>query len=306
MKLPTFIPWFVGFVLTIALFASSCQNSVTQEPEIVVPSESKTEGKTESKTEEESYNVCIAIIGYEDTRFANTKADAGGLADVCTRVDAQVFDADGSRVVKKSLIAEDGACLDTLKLNLPDGDYWIVIMAHSCTGAPTFTSPNKITFPNNKVTDTLYKYINFSVAGSTVQQQNVVLTRAVGAFRMTLPEDRPDDVSSFKFYYTGGSSTFDAAAGYGCVNSRQTEMRYVSSDTEQNAYMIYTFPHEDSDLVDITITAYDKEGNALTSIKIRNWQVTRNTISTYELNFGKSFNITVDKDWDKDQHPLVP
>ncbi len=308
MKPPTFISWFVGIALATTLFfVSSCQNSVIEEPEVVVPSESKAESKTESKTKEEPYNVCLAIIGYEDARFGtNTKADAGGLADVCKRVDAQVFDTDGKRVVKKSLIAADGACLDTLKLNLPDGDYWIVIMAHSCTGAPTFTSPDKITFPNNKVTDTLYKYISLKVSGSTVQQQDVVLTRAVAALRMTIPEDRPYDVSSFKFYYTGGSSTFDATAGYGCVNSRQTEMRYVSSDNEQNAYTVYTFPHEEEDHIDINITAYDKDGNTINNVKIINWQVVRNVIKTYELSFERSFLITVEDDWDKDWYPLSP
>lgn len=308
MKPSVFISCFAGLALTVALSVCGCQNSVTQDPDIVVPPDGKTD---------EPYNVCLAIIGYEDTRFGATKADAGGLADVCTRVDAQVFDAAGSRIVKKSLTTDDeAASLDTLRLNLPDGDYQIVILAHSCAGAPTFSSPDKITFPNNKVTDTLYKYITISVNGSSVQQQEVVLTRAVAAFCLTLVEDKPDAVSGLKFYYTGGSSTFNAVTGYGCVNSRQTEIRDVSAVTGQTTCMVYTFPHEESGVLDITVTALGQSGDTIAIGKIADVEIRRNHISACEVsNFytptsgeeqQPSFSITVDGEWEKDEHPLVP
>ncbi len=312
MKPPALISCFAGLALTIALSVCGCQNTVPQEPDAVV----LPDGKTDSKTEEEQFNVCIAIVGYEDTRFGTTKADAVGMADVCTRVDAQVFDAAGSRVVKKSLIADDGACLDTLRLNLTDGDYQIVILAHSCAGAPTFSSPDKITFPNNKVTDTLYKYITLSVAGSSVQQQDVVLTRAVAAFRLTLVEDKPDAVSSLKFYYTGGSSTFNAVTGYGCVNSRQTEIRDISAATGQTTCMVYTFPHEETDAIDVTVTALGQSGDTIAVGKIAAVEIRRNCISAYDASgfytpasgdevAQPSFSITVDGEWEKDERPLV-
>ncbi len=308
MKSSAFISYFVGFVV-LATVLCGCQNSVTQDPDIVVPSEGK---------EAEPYNVCLAIIGYEDTRFGATKADVGGLTDVCTRVDAQVFDATGSRVTKVSLTTDgETACLDTLKFNLPDGDYQIAILAHSCTGAPTFSSPDKISFPNNKVTDTLYKYITLSVDGSSVKQQDVVLTRAVAAFRLTLTEDKPEAVSSLKLYYTGGSSTFNAVTGYGCVNSRQTEIRDVSAATGQTTCMVYTFPHDESGVLDITITALSQAGDTITIGKITDVEVRRNYISAYEVSGfytpaseeegqQPSFSITVDGEWEKDERPLVP
>lgn len=310
MKPSALISCFAGLLLTAALSVCGCQNSVPQDQDIVVPSD-------DDKTDE-PYNVCLAIIGYEDTRFGSTKADAGGLADVCARVDAQVFDAAGSRVKKVSLTAdEDAASLDTLRFSLPDGDYQIVILAHSCAGAPTFSSPERITFPNNKVTDTLYKYLTLTVKGSSVQQQDVVLTRAVAAFLLTLVEDKPDAVSSLKFYYTGGSSTFNAVTGYGCVNSRQTEIRDISAATGQTTCMVYTFPHEESGVLDVTVTALGQSGDTIATGKIADVEIRRSYISAYEASGfytsaseegqqQPSFTITVDGEWEKDEHTLVP
>ena len=75
------------------------------------------------------------------------------------------------------------------------------------------------------MTDTFYYYGDLVVT-SEVQSYDLTLTRAVAMFRMVLTDDEiPSTVTKFKFYYTGGSSTFSPSAGYGCVNSKQTEIR---------------------------------------------------------------------------------
>ena len=77
--------------------------------------------------------------------------------------------------------------------------------------------------------------------GDEVQSYDLTLTRAVAMFRMVLTDEEiPSTVTKFKFYYTGGSSTFSPSAGYGCVNSKQTEIRPVADD---GTYEIFTLPH---------------------------------------------------------------
>ena len=48
---------------------------------------------------------------------------------------------------------------------------------------------------------------------------DVTLKRAVGKFRLVVKDETPKTIKQMKIYYTGGSSTFDATTGYGCVNS---------------------------------------------------------------------------------------
>lgn len=83
--------------------------------------------------------------------------------------------------------------------------------------------------------------------------------RVVAKFRLVVKDPTPEDVKTMKFYYTGGSSTFNALTGYGCVNSKQTELRSVkeSAYTEESYYDIYTFPHdpEESKKLKVDISA---------------------------------------------------
>lgn len=197
----------------------------------------------EENVEEEDINVWVS-----------TRADEENDLEGCTRIDVGVF-LDGEKVKAVNSKAEDSD-FGTIGLSLDEGLYEIVIIAHSGTGAATISSPDEIKFSNNKVTDTFYYYgnLNVSAAGGTFA---VVLKRAVAMFRLVINDKTPTDVTQMKFYYTGGSSTFDATSGYGCVNSRQTEYRDVETlaYTDSSQYEIYTFPHVDDDVLKIVVTA---------------------------------------------------
>ena len=164
-----------------------------------------------------------------------------------------------------------------------------------------------MTFPNNKVTDTFYYYGDLVVT-SEVQSYDLTLTRAVAMFRMVLTdEDIPSTVTKFKFYYTGGSSTFSPSAGYGCVNSKQTEIRTFAEDV--TTFDIFTLPHTEEDvLTKLTVTALDANDNTVKERIFENIPVTRNQITRYTGSFfgnggsgGSSdgtFRLTADPDWD--------
>ena len=255
-------------------------------------------------------NVILHMTQYEQEAFGNsgnraaTRA-ATDITELCSRLNIAIFD-DGGTKVKTVAQKEGDTSFGTVALTLAAGTYQLVVIAHNGEGSATITSTEKVTFPNNKVTDTFYYYGDLVVT-SEVQSYDLTLTRAVAMFRMVLTDDEiPSTVAKFKFYYTGGSSTFSPSAGYGCVNSKQTEIRTVADD---GVYEIFTLPHTEEDvLTKLTITALDANDNTVKERIFENIPVTRNQITRYTGSFFGSggsgqtsdgtFRLTADPDWD--------
>ena len=255
-------------------------------------------------------NVILHMTQYDQEAFGNsgnraaTRA-ATDITELCSRLNIAIFDDDGTKV--KTVAQKEGdASFGTVALTLAAGTYQLVVIAHNGEGSATITSTEKVTFPNNKVTDTFYYYGDLVVT-SEVQSYDLTLTRAVAMFRMVLTDDEiPSTVTKFKFYYTGGSSTFSPSAGYGCVNSKQTEIRPVADD---GAYEIFTLPHTEEDvLTKLTVTALDQNDNTVKERIFENVPVTRNQITRYTGSFfgnggsgqtsDGTFRLTADPDWD--------
>ena len=222
------------------------------------------------------------------------------ISDVCGRLNVAVFDAGGQKVKAIAQTIAD-AGFGSVSLSLTAGSYTVVAIGHNCTGSATITSADKVTFPNNKVTDTFSYFGRLTVTGDR-QDVDVKMKRAVAMIRLHLTDEVSgmDDVAQFKFYYLGGSSTFSPSAGYGCVNSKQTEYRAYSDD---GVYCLYTLPHSANDvLTKMTVTALDASDNALGEIIIENVPVTVNKITdcTGNVRGGSgsvTATITVDADW---------
>lgn len=249
----------------------------------------------------------------ETASVENGEAD-GNIAlylDSCQqeRISVGIFQAD-QKVKTFHLQANDASC-PSIKMSLPTGVYQLVVIAHNGDGNCTLSSPQKITFPKNKVTDTFFRYDTLQVTDekSTVQK-NLTLKRAVGKFQLHIADTIPDEVQQFKFYYTGGSSTFNAVTGYGCVNSRQTEYRPVQSGVSD--YTVYTFPHKDSEHIKMTITAQDEDGKEITTHAIDQVPIQMNETTLCSGDFFESsdgasssnteFSFTFSEEWKDNIH----
>lgn len=278
-------------LIALALLVAACEKPVFDE-DIVSMKEA---------------NVILHMMQYEQESFG-TRA-ATDITELCSRLNVAIFDADGTKV--KTVAQKEGdASYGTVALTLAAGTYQLVVIAHNGEGSATITSTEKVTFPNNKVTDTFYYYGDLIVT-SEVQSYDLTLTRAVAMFRLVLTdEEMPSNVSKFKFYYVGGSSTFNPSSGYGCVNSKQTEVRTVSADfVSGTAFDIFTLPHTEEDvLTKLTVTALDANDNTVKERTFENVPVTRNQITRYTGSFFGSggsgqqsdgtFRLTADPDWD--------
>ena len=248
-------------------------------------------------------NVILHVSQFEHEPFAHTRT-ATDITQFCTRLNIAVFDSTGTKI-KTLAQKQSDSDYGTVGLALEPGTYHLVVIAHNCEGSATITSQEKVTFPNNKVTDTFYYYGDL-VATDAKQSYDLTLTRAVAMFRLVLTDaDFPANVSKLKFYYLGGSSTFSPKAGYGCVNSKQTELRPVAADS---IYEIFTMPHTEDDVITkLTITALDADDNALKERTFQNIPITRNQVTRYTGSFfgsggsgsasDGSFSLTADPDW---------
>ena len=281
--------------IALAVLVAACEKPILDEEDAVTRKET---------------NVILHMTQYEQEAFGNsgnraaTRA-ATDITELCSRLNIAIFDDEGTKV--KTVAQKEGdASFGTVALTLAAGTYQLVVIAHNGEGSATITSTEKVTFPNNKVTDTFYYYGDLVVT-SEVQSYDLTLTRAVAMFRMVLTDDEiPSTVTKFKLYYTGGSSTFSPSAGYGCVNSKQTEIRAVADD---GVYEIFTLPHTEEDvLTKLTVTALDANDNTLKERVFENVPVTRNQITRYTGSFFGSggsgqtsdgtFRLTADPDWD--------
>ncbi len=271
---------------------------------------------TEDITSTNDANVILHFTQFEQEPFsvgggsaAMTTRAATEITALCSRLNIAIFDADGTKV--KTVAQKEGdSGYGTVALTLAAGTYKLVVIAHNCDGSATITSTEKVTFPNNKVTDTFYYYGDLVVTDAK-QSYDLTLTRAVAMFRLVLTDESvPSNVAKLKFYYLGGSSTFSPKDGAGCVNSKQTEIRNVPSGSPAGmSFEIFTLPHtEDDVLTKLTVTALDANDNTVKERTFENIPVTRNQVTRYTGSFFGSggggstsdgtFRLTADPDWD--------
>ena len=265
-------------------------------------------GEPVSPEPEEEPNVVIRVSGFEQIPFEDaipafpTRADEE-VVDICSRLNFVVY-ANGEKV--KSLAQKRGdKDYGTAAFNLPDGTYTFAVIGHNSDGTCTVTSLDKISFKDNRVTDTFVYSGDIEVSSET-HTYDIELQRAVAMVRIVVADEIPSDVRQMQFYYTGGSSTLSALTGFGSVNSRQTVKMEVQEG--QNQFELYTFPHAETGELKLTVTPLDATGEAWgTPVVFENVPVRRNRITRYTGDFftgssGQkselSFHLTASSAWD--------
>lgn len=197
------------------------------------------------------------------------------LEDYCSRLSIAIFDGE-EKVKTLNLKAEDG--YDDIGINLDAGKYRMVAIGHNGSGNCTISSPEKVKFYKNKITDTFFYYGTFNVIDGEDTDDYILLNRAVAQFKVHITDATiPAEAHSIKFYYTGGSSTLDAVTGYGCVQSRQTESFKLQEGKRD--YSVYTFPREENKGLKMTINILDADAQSIKEYSKEGVPVKRNNIT---------------------------
>lgn len=265
------------FLLVIAAAITSCEK-ITAEAN---NSEQPADGKSE---------VVFKIAQIEQIPFENTTRSVA-LSTLISRLSIAAFQ--GTTKVKVVNQTSADASFGTITMQLAPGTYQIVAIGHNGLGNCTISSTEKITFQNNKVTDTFYYYGTLNVTGATASA--LTLTRPVAMFRMKITENMPSNVVKMQFYYTGGSSTFNAVSGFGCVDSKQTETFTITAADQgkPSKFEIYTFPHNLNDLLNIKVTAFDAYGATVKETTLENISVDLNQITQHSEAFFTPDSVAV-------------
>lgn len=274
------IGWMTALLMALAAILTSCEKFALDE--------------SNAKSHDANCNVTIHASVAKKSRTiapnsqaAATRSDDGNsnvvkpLEDYCSRLSIAIFD--GEEKVKTLNLNADEDGYGDIELYLDKGDYRMVAIGHNGSGNCTISSPEQVKFYKNKLTDTFFYYGKLKVEESDDTEETIELSRAVAQLKVHIADSViPEKAHTIKFYYTGGSSTLNAVTGYGCVNSRQTESFKLSEDNKY--YSIYTFPHEENNGVNMTISILDSDTNTLKEFTKSSLPMKCNYITTAELN----------------------
>ena len=234
---------------------------------------------------------------------------ASGIAAHASKLNVQLFDEDGQKVfssVRTQTKDDDG--FGTMAVDLADGVYTVVAVAHSSARSATIKSPEVVQFTaqdGEKLTDTFCHVSTVEVLGES-HSFTLPMYRAVAMVQLHLTDEvLPEDVWYIKADYSGGSANVNPTTLEGITKSNQSERR-IKNDLRLHQF--FTFPYmSETGTLKMTISATTSDGTVLRKRTFDAVPVKRNRITTYEGKlFGdgewtatqSDFSFVVNADWD--------
>lgn len=260
-------------LLTGLVFASCEKPSVSEE------------GGDESEVVNGDIQVRFRVAQIEQIPFGDSAEGTRTtpIGELCQRISYAIYQNGERKIVKNQVYGDEG--FGEMTLSLAAGTYQVVIVAHNGAENAQTTDLTKITFKEDnklKVTDTFYYYDTLEVSENC--EVNIQLKRAVAMVRFVTKDTIPAGVKRMRFYYTGGSSTFNATSGLGVVDSKQTEFREVTEEMigKQGTFYFYTFPRDTDGKLNIRVTAYGANDNSIKEKEFNDVPITQNQITQYK------------------------
>ena len=234
---------------------------------------------------------------------------ASGIAAYASKLNVQLFDEDGQKVFSTVRTqTKDDDDFGRLAVELADGVYTVVAVAHSSARSATIKSPEVVQFTaqdGEKLTDTFCHVSTVEVSGES-HSFTLPMYRAVAMVQLHLTDETlPSDVWYIKADYSGGSANVNPTTLQGITKSSQSERR-IKNDLRLHQF--FTFPYmSETGTLKMTISATTSDGTVLRQRTFDAVPVVRNRITTYEGKlFGdgdwtatqSDFSFVVNADWD--------
>lgn len=261
----------------------------------------------DAEGEGEGMSVSVRVASFEQVPFSLSGTRGKAVGDVCKRLNFLIY-KDGERIRQEAQQQGDED-FGNATFRLPEGHYFLVVLAHSSNGNPTSTNAAKIAFTNTTGYTDTFLYADSLIVSDEDVDRALNLKRIVAMVRFIFEDPLPAKARRIKFHYTGGSGTLNATDnGWGNVDSKQIQWYDVSGTEEK--FEIYTIPHSaDKEYLTVTASTFERESddteNVLTEKVIEGVPVKRNHITTcrgYLFSPVYKMNITLDVDdeWDSD------
>ena len=304
MKKKTYV-WLASLLLMLVATLTSCEkfalddsgtNSHDANANVIIHASVAKNNSTGTRSGDEDFGDEEAG-DQDELDEGDEEVEGKPLEDYCSRLSIAIFDGE-EKVKTLNLKAEDG--YNDIGFNLDAGKYRMVAIGHNGSGNCTISSPEKVKFYKNKITDTFFYYGTFNVIDGEDTDDYILLNRAVAQFKVHITDATiPAEAHSIKFYYTGGSSTLDAVTGYGCVQSRQTESFKLQEGNRD--YSVYTFPREENKGLKMTINILDADVQSIKEYSKEGIPVKCNNITQSNISI-KDHTIS-DPDQKEDNDP---
>ena len=140
--------------------------------------------KEDPEERNDGVKLTFRVMSFEQTRFNDpTTVTRAAVRDVCDKINLALYDMENNRLKAVNQKADDEN-FGSLSLSIEPGTYRVLILAHSCSGNATTTNIEKITFPDNKVTDTFYYCAEIEVDDQ--KTYDVELRRVVAMFKLVV------------------------------------------------------------------------------------------------------------------------
>lgn len=261
----------------------------------------------DAESEGEGMSVTVRVASFEQVPFSLARTRGKAVSDVCTRLNFLIY-KDGERIRQEAQQQGDEGFGNAL-FRLPEGRYFLVVLAHSSNGNPTSTNAAKIAFTNSTGYTDTFLYADSLIVGNEDVDCALNMKRVVAMVRFLFEDPLPAKAGRIKFYYTGGSGTLNATDnGWGNVDSKQIQWYDINGGEEK--FEIYTIPHTaDKEYLTVTVSTFEKESDdtetVVTEKVIEDVPVKRNHITTcrgylFSPVYKMNFTIDVDDEWDND------
>ena len=85
-------------------------------------------------------------------------SEATPITELCKRINFALFDYETGEKIKTLNQTTDDESFGKITMNLTKGKYAVLVVAHNGDGNATLSNPEKVTFKDNKITDTFNYY----------------------------------------------------------------------------------------------------------------------------------------------------
>ena len=257
--------------------------------------------------EASSQEVVFRVVNYTQYSLDElTRAEADALDHLVLGV----FDAETDAQVESPIVQDKGASgYGTFSVKLTKGSYRLVFLGYDGKKAFQMTSPSTISFVDNYVPQTFLYSTVLTVGDEALPAQNVVLKRAVGAFRLTVADALPSNLSKMRFTSNCGSTTLDGKTGFAAGSTGRVHDISIPKDSLGKTGIkmrTYLFLPAGETEMDITVDALTANGSVIRSRTFPAVPMKINSLLTYEGEFfaaassNMSASVTVDTEWNSE------
>ena len=292
MKTNIYFRSIMGMLSFLSVMLCACSNETSTIPE--------EEGNSKTFTFQVTNYMQYAMD--EGTRAAIAPSESERIQHLALGI----FDATTNTLVAPVQIqnkTDQGYGSFTAKLNY--GTYRLVFLGYGGSNSILkMENPEEISFENNTLPQTFLSSFEFTVDANTAATTSVLLKRVVSGFELTMADAISSRTSGIKIKSTGGGMVLNAKTGLAKASTGRENTIVIPESYHGltgKSVIFYLFLPSNEEIMDITASAVDENGEAFIERTFTDVPMKINTRTTYQGNFfvdmPHGFSITMEDDW---------